>query len=92
MRARLRDPANAGKVISTYLDIVFAEAAKEGARSVELTFIESDALNRVEACGVALVCKVGWPLLHLVFSRRGLRVCAPATAMGENKTVLLIGW
>jgi hypothetical protein len=79
-----------GREFATYLDIVLAEAAKEGVRSVALTFIEGDASNRVEACGVALVCKLGWPLLHLVFSQRGLRVGAPAT--DDNKTVLLIGW
>ena len=55
-----------------------------------MDFVEGEASIRVEACGVALVCKISWPLLRLVFTRRELEVEAPVTI--DNTTTLRIGW
>jgi hypothetical protein len=79
-----------GREFSTYLDNVFAETAKEGTRTVDLTFFKDEGGNRVEVCRVALDCKVEWPLLHLVLILRGLQVDASVTV--DNKTTFQVSW
>lgn len=63
-----------GRVFSGYLDVVLSELAKDGARSTELSFVEGDGESRVAVGKVALVCKIGSPLMGLLFSERGLAV------------------
>lgn len=60
-----------GKDFCGYLDIVLAELAKEGARSVALSFFESEDGGKVEVGTVSLVCSIGHPLLGVLFAKRG---------------------
>ena len=63
-----------GKDFCGYLDIVLSELAKEGARSVALSYFESEDGGKVEVGKVSLVCSIGHPLLGVLFAKRGFTV------------------
>ena len=69
---------------------MLAEAAKDGTRRVGMSFIAFEAFNRVEVCNVALDCKIGLPLMFLIFFKRGLKIDKQSSM--NNKTTFQLGW
>lgn len=80
-----------GRDFSGYLDVVLSELAKDGARSAELSFVEGDGESRVAVGKVALVCKIGSPLMGLLFSERGLAVNKKSGAE-PRETLFRLKW
>jgi hypothetical protein len=79
-----------GRDFAGYLDIVLSELAKEGARSVGVTFIESLSENKIEVGKVVLVCKIGSELMNLLFSKRGIGV--DVISVSDGRTVFQLNW
>jgi hypothetical protein len=63
-----------GRDFAGYMDIVLSELAKDGARSVDLSFVDGDIESHIVVGKVSLVCKIGSPLMELLFARRGIAV------------------
>ena len=80
-----------GRDFAGYMDIVLSELAKEGARSVDLSFVESDGESRVSVGKVSLVCKIDAPLMELLFSKRGIAVDKKPSLDGQE-TLFQLGW
>jgi len=83
--------ADDGRVFADYLDIVLSELAKEGARRVEVAFVDSDSEKKVEVGKISLVCNIGCPLMGLLFSKRGMMTTA-GTAVSDDRTVFQLSW
>lgn len=80
-----------GRDFAGYLDIVLSELAKEGARSVDMYFVESDGESRVSLGKVSLVCKICAPLMQLLFSRRGIAV-GKVPGVEGRETLFRLNW
>jgi hypothetical protein len=80
-----------GRDFSGYMDIVLSELAKEGARSVEVTFVEGEIESKVVLGKVSLACKIRPPLLELLFSKRGFAV-DKNTNCAAGETLFQLSW
>ena len=83
---------DAGKDFCGYVDIVLAELAKEGTRSVVIAFCETESTKKIEIGTVSLVCDIRHDLLGVLFSTRGFDVKIEVHNDAASRVDLQLSW